>query len=234
MDEIFSRTTALLGEDALLKLNQSAVAVFGLGGVGGQVAESLARAGVGTLVLIDHDTVSASNINRQVIALQSTVGKKKTAVMKERIADINPNATVIEKDLFFLPDCEEDIITPDLSYVADCIDTVSGKLEIIQRARDCGVSVISALGTGNKLCPELLRLGDVAETEVCPLARVMRRELKKRDIHHLPVVWSPEVPQPTKLFDGDKPIPGSISFVPPAAGLLMASKIIRDIIERSN
>ncbi len=234
MDELFSRTTALLGEDALFKLNQATVAVFGLGGVGGQVAESLARAGVGKLILIDHDVVSTSNINRQVIALQSTVGEKKTTVMRKRIGDINPSATVVEKDLFFLPDCNEEIITPDITYVADCIDTVSGKLEIIAQSIACNVPVISALGTGNKLCPELLRLGDIAETEVCPLARVMRRELKKRNIHHLPVVWSPEVPQPTKLFDGDKPVPGSISFVPPAAGLLMASKIIRDIIERSN
>lgn len=234
MDELFSRTTALLGEDALIKLQQAKVAVFGLGGVGGQVAESLARAGVGTLVLIDHDVVSVSNINRQVIALKSTVGKKKTAVMGRRIKDINPDCTVIEKDLFFLPDCEETVITSDMAYVADCIDTVSGKLEIISQAQALSVPVISALGTGNKLCPELLRLGDIAETEVCPLARVMRRELKKRDIHHLPVVWSPEVPQPTKLFEDGKPIPGSVSFVPPAAGLLMASKIIRDIIERSN
>jgi len=234
MDELFSRTTALLGEDALIKLQQAKVAVFGLGGVGGQVAESLARAGVGTLVLIDHDVVSVSNINRQVIALKSTVGEKKTAVMGRRIKDINPDCTVIEKDLFFLPDCEETVITSDMAYVADCIDTVSGKLEIISQAQALSVPVISALGTGNKLCPEQLRIGDIAETEVCPLARVMRRELKKRDIHHLPVVWSPEVPQPTKLFEDGKPIPGSVSFVPPAAGLLMASKIIRDIIERSN
>ena len=234
MDELFSRTTALLGEDALIKLQQAKVAVFGLGGVGGQVAESLARAGVGTLVLIDHDVVSVSNINRQVIALKSTVGKKKTAVMGRRIKDINPDCSVIEKDLFFLPDCEETVITPDMTYVADCIDTISGKLEIISQAQALSVPVISALGTGNKLCPELLRIGDIAETEVCPLARVMRRELKKREIHHLPVVWSPEVPQPTKLFEDGKPIPGSISFVPPAAGLLIASKIIRDIIERSN
>ncbi|MBO4953582.1 MAG: tRNA threonylcarbamoyladenosine dehydratase [Clostridia bacterium] len=234
MDKLFSRTTALLGEDALIKLQQAKVAVFGLGGVGGQVAESLARAGVGTLVLIDHDVVSVSNINRQVIALKSTVGKKKTAIMGRRIKDINPDCTVIEKDLFFLPDCEETVITSDMAYVADCIDTVSGKLEIISQAQALSVPVISALGTGNKLCPELLRIGDIAETEVCPLARVMRRELKKRDIHHLPVVWSPEVPQPTKLFEDGKPIPGSVSFVPPAAGLLMASKIIRDIIERSN
>ena len=234
MDKLFSRTTALLGEDALIKLQQAKVAVFGLGGVGGQVAESLARAGVGTLVLIDHDVVSVSNINRQVIALKSTVGKKKTAIMGRRIKDINPDCTVIEKDLFFLPDCEETVITSDMAYVADCIDTVSGKLEIISQAQALSVPVISALGTGNKLCPEQLRIGDIAETEVCPLARVMRRELKKRDIHHLPVVWSPEVPQPTKLFEDGKPIPGSVSFVPPAAGLLMASKIIRDIIERSN
>ena len=231
MNEIFSRTAALLGEDALIKLQQATVAVFGLGGVGGQVAESLARSGVGKLILIDHDTVSQSNINRQVIALQSTVGKKKTTVLKERISDINPDATVIEKDLFFLPDCKETVITPDLSYVADCIDTVSGKLEIIMQAQACKVPVISALGTGNKLNPELLRIGDIAETEVCPLARVMRRELKQRGITHLPVVWSPEKPRPTVLFDGEKPIPGSISFVPPVAGMLLASKIIKDLIK---
>lgn len=234
MNEIFSRTAALLGTDAVAKLQHAAVAVFGLGGVGGQVAESLARAGVGTLVLIDHDVVSTSNINRQILALHSTVGKRKTAVMKARILDINPNATVIEKDLFFLPGCEDAVITPDLDYVADCIDTVSGKLEIIERANACGVPVISALGTGNKVDPAQLQLGDLADTSVCPLARVMRRELKKRDIDHLPVVWSKEPPRPSAIFENGKNIPGSVSFVPPAAGLLMASKIVSDIIERSN
>ena len=234
MNEQFSRTAILLGEDGVRKLQRATVAVFGLGGVGGQVAESLARCGVGTLILIDHDTVSVSNINRQVIAVTDTVGRKKTAVMKERILSINPSAVVIEKDLFFLPDCKEEIITPELDYVADCIDTVSGKLEIIEQANRLDVPVISAMGTGNKTHPEQLRLGDIAETSVCPLARVMRRELKKRNIETLSVVWSPETPKPSDVFEDGRNVPGSCAFVPPVAGLLMTSKIVRDIIERSN
>lgn len=233
MNEIFSRTALLLGEDAISHLNDAKVAIFGLGGVGGQVAEALARAGVGTLILIDHDTLSKSNINRQVIALNSTVGRPKTTVMKERILDINPMATVVEKRLFFLPDEPDAVITTDLSCVADCIDTVSGKLEIVTRAVSCNVPVISALGTGNKLDPSRLRIGDLAETRICPLARVLRRELKKRDILHLPVVWSDEKPRPSPLFENGKNIPGSISFVPPVAGLLMAAEIVRIILEGS-
>lgn len=233
MNDIFSRTALLLGEDAISRLNGAKVAIFGLGGVGGQVAETLARAGVGTFILIDHDTISKSNINRQVIALNSTVGRPKTTVMKERILDINPTATVVEKRLFFLPDEPDAVITADLSCVADCIDTVSGKLEIVTRAVSCNVPVISALGTGNKLDPSRLRIGDLAETRICPLARVLRRELKKRGILHLPVVWSDEEPRPSTLFENGKNIPGSISFVPPVAGLLMAAEIVRIILEGS-
>ncbi len=233
MNELFSRTAILLGDAAVQRLHQAKVAVFGLGGVGGQVAESLARSGVGTLILIDHDTVSVSNINRQVIATTATVGQKKTTVMKERILSINPSATVIEKDLFFLPDCEEEIITPDLDYVADCIDTVSGKLEIIEQCYRKDVPIISAMGTGNKTDPQQLRLGNIAETSVCPLARVMRRELKKRNIESLPVVWSPEPPRTSDVFENGRNVPGSCAFVPPAAGLLITSKIITDITERS-
>lgn len=233
MNELFSRTAILFGEDGVQKLHQAKVAVFGLGGVGGQVAESLARCGVGTLILIDHDTVSESNINRQVIATTATVGQKKTAAMKERILSINPSATVVEKDLFFLPGCKEEIITPDLDYAADCIDTVSGKLEIIERCHRLNVPVISSMGTGNKVDPQQLRLGDISETAVCPLARVMRRELKKRDIESLPVVWSPEQPRTSDVFEDGRNVPGSCAFVPPVAGLLMTSKIVTDIIERS-
>lgn len=233
MNECYSRTALLLGEDAVLRLQQAKVAVFGLGGVGGAVVEALARAGIGTLVLVDHDTVSESNLNRQFLSLHSTIGQKKTAVARARILDINPDITVIERDLFFLPNCEEELITADLSYVADCIDTVSGKLELVKRAQEKGVPMISSLGTGNKVDPQQLRIGDITDTSVCPLARVMRRELKARGIAHLPVVWSPEVPKSSTLFENGRNIPGSVSFVPPVAGMLMASKIIRDLTERS-
>lgn len=229
-----SRTEYLLGEEAAARIAAAAVCVFGVGGVGGFTAEALARAGVGRITLVDGDTVSESNVNRQVIALQSTVGLPKVEVMRRRIADIHPQCEVTSLNLFYLPGCGTEIDFSAFDYVADCVDTVSAKLDIICRAQAAGVPVISAMGAGNKLYPERFRVSDIYETSVCPLARVMRRELKARGIRSLPVVWSDEPPRPyAKVPEPDpgsrKQPPGSISFVPGAAGLVMAGKILRDL-----
>lgn len=224
----FSRTQALIGEDAVNKLQQARVAVFGVGGVGGYVVEALARAGVGAIDIIDNDTVSESNINRQIIALSSTVGQKKTEVMKARILDINPNCKVTALDMFFLPETPLDFSV--YTYVADAVDTVTSKIEIIMRAFQNGVPVITCMGTGNKLKPALLTVEDLAKTSVCPLARVMRRELKKRGVEHVKTVYSKEEPKRAEMCEKTA-VPSSISYVPSVAGLLMASEIINDIIK---
>lgn len=223
MNDQFERSRLLLGEEALERLREKTVAVFGIGGVGGYVAEALARTGVGTLHLIDNDRVSTSNINRQVIALHSTVGRYKTEVMRERILDINPQAEVIIHNCFFLPENADSFTFSEYDYVVDAVDTVTAKLEIIMRAKEAGVPVISSMGAGNKLDPSLFEVADIYETSVCPLARVMRRELKKRDIKKLKVVYSKEEPLKQR-------IPGSVAFVPSVAGLLIAGEVIRDII----
>lgn len=224
MNDQFERSRLLLGEEALERLREKTVAVFGIGGVGGYVAEALARTGVGTLHLIDNDRVSTSNINRQVIALHSTVGRYKTEVMRERILDINPQAEVIIHNCFFLPENADSFTFSGYDYVVDAVDTVTAKLEIIMRAKEAGVPVISSMGAGNKLDPSLFEVADIYETSVCPLARVMRRELKKRDIKKLKVVYSKEEPLKQR-------IPGSVAFVPSVAGLLIAGEVIRDIIQ---
>lgn len=229
----FSRTALLLGDESIAKLKKSRVAVFGLGGVGGYVVEALARSGVGAIDLIDNDVVSLSNINRQIIALHSTVGKKKTEVVAARVKDIHPDIRVETHDLFVLP---ETVGTLDFSvydYVVDAIDTVSGKLAIIESAKANGVAVISSMGTGNKLDPMSFEVADIAKTSVCPLARVMRRELKKRGIEHVKVVYSKEEPLPTSETDEEsgKAIPASVAFVPSVAGLLIASEVIKDLIK---
>lgn len=224
MNDQFERSRLLLGEEALERLREKTVAVFGIGGVGGYVAEALARTGVGTLHLIDNDRVSTSNINRQVIALHSTVGRYKTEVMGERILDINPQAEVIIHNCFFLPENADSFTFSGYDYVVDAVDTVTAKLEIIMRAKEAGVPVISSMGAGNKLDPSLFEVADIYETSVCPLARVMRRELKKRDIKKLKVVYSKEEPLKQR-------IPGSVAFVPSVAGLLIAGEVIRDIIQ---
>ncbi len=229
--EIFSRTEALIGKDALEKLKNARVAVFGVGGVGGYVVEALARSGVGAIDVIDNDVVSASNINRQIIALHSTVGKKKTAVIAARIQDINPACKVTTHEVFFLPETAEQFDFTLYDYVVDAIDTVSGKLAIIERATASKTPVISSMGTGNKLFGGAFEVSDIAKTSVCPLARVMRRELKKRGIEHVKVVYSKE--EPKEGFgksENGKPIPASIAFVPPIAGLLIAGEVIRDLI----
>lgn len=229
----FSRTYMLLGEDAMEKLIRSHILLFGLGGVGGAVAEALARCGVGAITLVDNDTVNVSNINRQIIATSETVGLQKTEAMRRRIASINPNCRVTVRDLFYLPGAD-DIITRDYDYIVDAIDTVTAKIDIIVKAQTLHIPVISCMGTGNKLRPELLEITDIFKTSVCPLCRVMRTELRKRGCKRLTVVYSPEPPQrPDNSFLSDstdrRQTPGSISFVPPAAGLLIASRVVRDL-----
>lgn len=231
--ERFSRTELLIGADGLDKLKNATVAIFGVGGVGGYVVEALARSGIGSLVLIDPDRVSVSNINRQIIALSSTVGQYKTHVAKARAEDINPACRVETYEIFYLPD-NEDIDFSAFDYVVDAVDTVSAKLSIIERAQGAKIPVISAMGAGNKLNPAIFEVADIAKTSVCPLARVMRRELKKRGIDHVKVVYSKEEPQPAKAVDEEtgKAIPASIAFVPPVVGLLLASEVIKDLISK--
>lgn len=229
---MFSRTTMLIGEAAVEKLKRVRVAVFGVGGVGGYAIEALARAGVGAIDLIDNDRVSESNINRQIIALHSTVGRLKTDVMKERLLDINPQMDVRTHNVFFLPENAEEFDFSQYDYVVDAIDTVSGKIALIERAKKANVPVISCMGTGNKTNPSAFLVADIEKTSVCPLARVMRRELKKRGISGVKVVYSteePHEPSGAKSETG-KPVPASISFVPPVAGLLLASAVIKDLI----
>ena len=221
----------LIGADALEKLKKSRVAVFGVGGVGGYVVEALARAGVGAIDVIDNDTISESNINRQIIALRSTVGKAKTEAIAERVRDINPEIVITKHNLFFLPETPFDFTLYD--YVVDAIDTVSGKISIIERATAVNTPVISSMGTGNKLGTSPFEVVDITKTSVCPLARVMRRELKKRGIEHVKVVYSKEEPlkREVSLLEDEKPVPASISFVPPMAGLTIAGEVIKDLIK---
>lgn len=229
----FSRTAFLLGEEGLQKLKKSRVAVFGIGGVGGYVAEALARSGVGALDLIDKDVVSVSNINRQIIALHSTVGRKKTEVMAERIKDINPEIQVTVHDVFYLPETAAEFDFSKFDYVVDAIDTVSGKIALVEQACRVNTPVISSMGAGNKLDPTAFEVTDISKTSVCPLARVMRRELKKRGIERLKVVYSREEPKDSGCVDEEsgKPIPGSIAFVPSVVGLILAGEVIKDLIK---
>ena len=236
MNEIFIRTAQILGEDGFNKLQNAAAAVFGLGGVGSHCAEALARSGVGTLFLIDSDAVAPSNINRQSIALISTIGRKKTEVLKEKIADINPDCKVILCNSFVLPDNIEEVFSNvpcKLDYIIDAIDTVSAKLALVMYAREHNIPIISSMGTGNKLHPEMFKIADIYKTNVCPLCRVMRKELKKREISHLKVLYSEEIPH-TPQSEGEekssgRPAPASIAFVPPVAGLIIAGEVIREL-----
>ena len=231
METRFTRTEALLGADAMARLRAARVAVFGLGGVGGYIAEALARAGVGSLLLIDGDEVAPSNLNRQIFATAATVGMRKTDAAVRRVASIAPDCEIEVRDLFYLPETADEIPLAGLSYVADAVDTVTAKLTIIERARAAGVPVISCMGTGNKLHPELFRIAPIEKTEGCPLARVMRRELRARGIRGVPVLFSPETPHtPGIASDGARRIvPASVSFVPGAAGLLIAGHIVREV-----
>lgn len=230
-----SRTEILLGTDSIKKLENATVAVFGIGGVGGFATEALARSGIGTLELIDHDTVSVSNINRQIVALHSTVGKYKVDVMRDRILDINPNINVVVHKCFYLPQTAEQFDFSKYDYVVDCIDTVTGKLQLIEAAKAAGTPVISSMGAGNKLDPTAFEVADISKTSVCPLAKVMRRELKKRNIQNVKVVYSKEEPVESKVkvqeenTDRRKSIPGSCAFVPSVVGLIIAGEVVKDI-----
>ncbi len=227
----FSRTEVLIGKESIKKLQNSKVAVFGIGGVGSYVVEGLVRAGVGSFILIDKDVVDETNINRQIIATHQTIGMSKVEVAKQRILDINPNAKIeIHKD-FFMPE-SIDFFNEKIDYIIDCVDTVTAKIEIIVRAKSHNIPVISCMGTGNKLDPTKFEVEDIYKTSICPLAKVMRKELKQRGVESLKVVYSKEEPIKTNIFDEEtnKQIPGSISFVPSVAGLILAGEVIKDLI----
>lgn len=232
----FSRTELLIGEDGLAVLRRAKVAVFGLGGVGGHAAEALVRSGIGHFLLVDNDAVSESNLNRQIIALHSTIGQYKTKVMKARMADICPETEVETRECFFLPENQDTFSFEKYDYVVDAIDTVSGKLALAECCQKAGTPLISAMGAGNKFDPAGFTVTDIYRTSVCPLARVMRRELKKRGIRSLKVVCSTEEArtpgQQLPPGEGKKTAPGSMAFVPGAAGLLLASEVVKDLLER--
>ena len=239
MENQFSRTVMLLGQEGLARLKNCRVAVFGLGGVGGYAAEALARSGVGALDLIDHDCVSLSNLNRQILALHSTVGEDKVDLAEKRIRDIVPDCAVRTYKSFFLPENADSFDFSAWDCVIDAIDTVSGKIEIARKASEAGISVISVMGTGNKLDPTRLHVSDLSETRECPLAKVMRRECRKRGIEGVTAVWSDEPSLPHGPAETDRPAegpgrkdtPGSMIFVPAAAGLAAASAAIRKLLE---
>ncbi len=226
MKESMERTAYLIGEEGIARLAGKHVALFGVGGVGGYVAEALGRAGIGALTLVDKDTVSVSNINRQIIATYDTVGRLKTEVMAERLRSINPDLRIECRDCFFLPDTADAFDFTRYDYVVDAVDTVTAKLELVKRAQEAGVPIISCMGTGNKLDPSRFEITDIGKTSVCPLAKVMRRELKKRGITGLKVLYSKE--EPMKHEAGA--VPGSISFVPSVAGLMIAGEVIKDLL----
>lgn len=236
MKESFERSAMLLGVEQVDHLIKKRVAIFGIGGVGGYVAEALARTGIGAFDLIDHDTVSVTNLNRQIIATMDTIGRNKAEVMKERILSIHPEADVEIHDCFFLPENADEFDFSTYDYVVDAVDTVTAKLEIIERAKKAGVPVISAMGAGNKLDPTKFVVTDISKTSVCPLAKVMRRELKKRGVSDVKVVYSTEeskMPLFTPPEEGEarKKAPGSVSFVPSVAGLIVASEVIKDLTQ---
>lgn len=249
----FSRTELLLGKDAMERLEKSRVAIFGVGGVGGYTAEALARSGVGTIDLIDDDKVCLTNLNRQIIATRKTVGKYKADVMKERILEINPHAVVHTHKCFFLPENRDEFDFSQYSYVVDAVDTVTAKIQLVLEAQEANVPIISSMGAGNKLNPAGFEVADIYETSVCPLAKVMRRELRKRNVKHLKVVYSKE--KPIRLIEDmsiscrthcicppgakrkcteRRDIPGSVAFVPSVVGLIMAGEVVRDIAENSD
>ncbi|WP_461809961.1 tRNA threonylcarbamoyladenosine dehydratase [Faecalimonas sp.] len=231
----YSRTELLLGEEGVSKLKKSSVMVFGVGGVGSHCIEALARSGVGKLILIDNDVVSVTNINRQSIAYHSTVGKYKTEIMKERIKDICPRIEVLTYEMFVLPENIEMLFQEQVDYIIDAIDTVTAKLALAQLAKEKNIPIISSMGTGNKLYPERFKITDIYKTSVCPLCKVMRKELKARGIRKLKVLYSDEQPIDTsgRVTGEDlgrrRSLPGSISFVPPVAGLIIAGEVIREL-----
>ena len=239
MENQFLRTELLIGKENIEKLHNLKVAIFGIGGVGSFVVEALARAGIENFVLIDNDVVDITNINRQIIATHSTIGKAKVEIAKERILDINPNAKVQAVQMFFSKDSEE-ILDTSIDYVIDCIDTVSSKIELIVKAKNLQIPIISCMGTGNKLDHSKFEIADIYKTNICPLAKVMRKELKKREIKELKVLYSKEEPIKLQKSNNEKEllknltlkkqVPGSISFVPSVAGLIIAGEVVKDLI----
>ena len=246
MKEFLSRTELLLGTDAIDRLQRARVIVFGVGGVGGYATEVLARSGVGTIALVDPDSVAPSNLNRQLIALHSTIGRLKVDVMDERIADINPDCRVLKFPLFYLPENADEIPLGEFDYVVDCIDTVKAKLDIIRRCHHLGMPVISSMGAANKLDPTAFRVSDIAKTNMDPLARVLRKKLRKEGIEHFKVVYSEEQPLKPVITDeemqreadalaanGRRSLPASCAFVPAAAGLVIGGEVIKDLAKGS-
>lgn len=232
MEDMFSRTRMLLGDEAMARLARARVAVFGVGGVGGYAVEALARSGVGALDLIDSDRVALSNLNRQIVATRDTLGMLKVDAAKARVLSINPDCAVRVFPVFYLPETADQFDFSQYDYVVDAIDTVAGKLQLIEAAKAANVPVISSMGAGNKLDPTAFRVADIAQTSVCPLARVMRRELKKRGVGHVKVVYSTEPalsPAPSDEETGRRTTPGSVAFVPAVAGLILAGEVVKDI-----
>lgn len=232
----FARTEMLLGSQAMCRLHAARMAVFGVGGVGGFAAEALIRAGVGSMALIDNDTVALSNLNRQIIALHSTLGRSKVQVMAERLQDINPNAQIACHEMFYLPENADTIDLSQFDYIIDAVDTVAAKLELITRADTLGVPIISAMGAGNKLDPSQIVITDIYKTATCPLARVIRAQCRKRGVRRLKVAYSTEPalhPAPTEEPTSRRATPGSVSFVPSVMGLMIAGEVVRDIINQS-
>lgn len=234
MQHPFSRTELLLGHDAMERLYRARVAVFGLGGVGGMAAEALCRSGVGALDLIDKDTVSLTNLNRQIFATMDAVGRPKVEAARDRLLSINPDLKLTLWQCFYLPETAAQFDFTQYDYIIDAIDTVTGKLQLAQEAARCGTPIISSMGTGNKLDPTAFRVADITETRYCPLSRVMRKELRKRGIEHLKVVYSEEIALTPSESDeqpeqGRRSIPGSTAFVPPTAGLILAGEVVKDI-----
>jgi len=230
---IFERTELLIGKEALKKLSKSTVGIFGIGGVGSFAAEALGRCGVGNLVLVDYDRISESNINRQIHATTKTIGKYKVDVMKERLLDINPNINVITFNEKYNEETSERLLALDYDYIIDAIDMVSSKINLIRKAVEKDIPIISSMGAGNKLDPTKFEVTDIYKTEMCPLAKVLRYELKKHGVKRLKVVYSKEKPKKTNMKMPDNPgknIPGSISFVPPVAGFILASVVVNDLI----
>jgi tRNA A37 threonylcarbamoyladenosine dehydratase len=229
----FSRTELIIGKDNIIKLNNSKVAIFGLGGVGSFVTEALARAGIGNFVLIDNDVVTITNINRQLIALHSTIDRPKVEIMKERLLDINPNVVVDIHQTFYMPQETDYIVNDDYDYIVDAIDTVTAKLGLIEAAKKLNIPIISCMGTGNKFDPKKFEITDISKTSVCPLAKVIRQELNKRNIKEVKVLYSKEEPIKPNVSEEESAkriIPGSISFVPSVAGLMIAGEVIKDLI----
>lgn len=231
LKEQFSRTERLIGAQGVERLRGARVAVFGIGGVGGFACEALARSGIGAFLLVDNDVVSRSNLNRQIIALNSTIGRFKTDVMRDRIADISPDTRVEVSHSFLLPENADEFDFSAFDYIIDAVDTVTAKLEIISRAKACGVPVISSMGAGNKLGREPFKVADISKTSVCPLARVIRQELKKRGIKNVKAVYSEEQPltPADSVRENGRSIPGSLAFVPSMAGLTLAGEVVRDL-----